>query len=184
MKIAYFDIETWDLKPQFGPIICASVLDDCANKMKSFRIDNYVKKGLAEDMVDDRQLVIDLRDYLETFYITAGWYSKGFDLTHVRSRLVMHNERPLREHFHLDCIWYYKGWRGLRPMSSKMKHVAEFLDLERKPDVPPEVWMAAKGGNRKALNEVVDRCEADVRITRAITERSFELGLVKNIQRY
>ena len=69
-------------------------------------------------------------------------------------------------------------------MSSKMKHVAEFLKLERKPDVEPEVWMKAKGGNRKAMDEVVDRCEADVRITYAMTQESLRLGLVKNIQRY
>lgn len=183
MRTAYWDLETWDLKPQFGPIICASVEDE-TGKMKSFRVDNYMKKGLADDMTDDYQLCMDLRDYLETFQVTVGWFSKGFDITHLRSRLVMHGERPLAEMLHIDCIWYYKGWRGLRPMSSKMKHVAEFLDLERKPDVAPETWMKAKGGNRKALSEVVDRCEADVRITRQITQKSFDLGLVKNIQRY
>jgi hypothetical protein len=65
-----------------------------------------------------------------------------------------------------------------------MKHVAEFLKLERKPDVAPDVWMAAKGGNKKALDEVVDRCEADVRITQQITDKSFDLGLVRTINRY
>lgn len=184
MRTAYWDIETHDLKPQFGPIICASVLDSDTGKMKTFRMDYYVRKKIAEDLIDDRQLCLDLRDHLETFQLTVGWYSKGFDLTHLRSRLVLHGERPLKEHLHLDCIWFYKGWRGLRPMSAKMKHVAEFLDLERKPDVAPETWMKAKAGNKRALNEVCDRCEADVRITKAITDKSFELGLVRNIQRY
>lgn len=190
MKVAYWDIETWDLKPQFGAILAASVLDAATGKMKSFRIDTYIKKGLAEDMIDDRQLCVDLRDHLETFHLTSGWFSKGFDLTHIRSRLVMHGERPLREMLHMDCIWYFKGWRGLRPMSSKMKHVAEFLadagveGIELKPDVPPEVWMKAKGGNRKAISEVVKRCEADVRITAAISEFALSTGLVKNISKY
>lgn len=184
MKIAYWDLETWDLSPQWGPILCASVLDSSTGVMKTFRIDEYRRKRKAKDMTDDHALVVDLRDYLEAFHITAGWFSKGFDITHLRSRLVLHGERPLREHLHLDCIWMFKGWRGLRPMSSKMKHVAEFLKLEPKPDVPPEVWMAAKGGNRAALDEVCDRCEADVRITAAITEKAFDLGLVKTIQRY
>ena len=184
MKIAYWDLETWDLSPQFGPIICASVMDDTTDKMKSFRIDKYIKKGLAEDMTDDKQLVIDLRDELEKYHVTAGWYSKGFDMAFLRTRLIMHGERPLRKHFHLDCIWHYKGWRGIKPMSSKMKHVAEFFGMEQKPDVAPSVWMAAKGGNKKALDEVVDRCEADVRITRAITEKTFDLDLVGTIQKY
>ena len=69
-------------------------------------------------------------------------------------------------------------------MSSKMKHVSEYFGFESKPDVAPETWMKAKGGNKKALDEVVDRCEADVRITRQITEKALDIGLVKTIQRY
>lgn len=184
MKVAYWDLETWDLKPQFGPIMVASVLDASTNKMRTFRVDEYLRKNLAEDMTDDRALVVDLRDHLETFHLTSGWYSKGFDLTHLRSRLVIHGERPLREMLHMDCIWYFKGWRGLRPMSSKMKHVAEFLGTEPKPDVEPEVWMKAKGGNKRALDEIVERCEADVRVTRQISEKALEIGLVKNIGKY
>lgn len=184
MRVAVWDLETWDLKPQFGPILAASVLDVASDEMTTFRVDEYKRRRKAKDMTDDRQLCIDLRDHLETFHITVGWYSKGFDLTHLRSRLVLHGERPLKEHLHLDCIWFFKGWRGLRPMSSKMKHVAEFLGTEPKPDVSPEVWMAAKGGNREALDEVVERCEADVRVTYQITEKAIDLGLVKNIQRY
>jgi uncharacterized protein YprB with RNaseH-like and TPR domain len=184
MRIAYWDEETWDLSPQFGPVICISVLDSGTNKMKTFRIDDYVKKGKAADLTDDRELCIDVRDYLETFHMTAGWFSKGFDIAHFRTRLVLNGERPLKEMLHMDCIWYFRGWRGLKPMSSKMKHVAEFFGLEKKPDVAPEVWMKAKGGNKKALDEVCDRCEADVRITQAITEKALDLGLVKNISRY
>lgn len=180
-----WDLETWDLKPQFGPILVASVYDVLNDEMKTFRVDDYKKRRKAKDMTDDHALIVDLRDHLETFDLTVGWFSKGFDLTHLRSRLVMQEERPLAEHLHLDCIWYFKGWRGLRPMSSKMKHVAEFLDLgEKKPDVAPEVWMAAKGGNREAMDEVVERCETDVRITWEITQKAIQLGLVKNIQRY
>lgn len=184
MKTAIWDLETWDLKPQFGPILAASVLDTSSNKMKTFRIDKYLKSKQAVDMTDDRQLCVDLRDHLEEFHVTVGWFSKGFDLTHLRSRLVLHGERPLREHLHLDCIWYFKGWRGLRPMSSKMKHVAEFFGIEKKPEVEPETWMKAKGGNKKAMDEVCKRCEADVRITHTLTEKAIELGLVKNISRY
>jgi len=184
MRMAVWDLETWDLSPQFGPVLCASVLDVATDEMRSFRIDDYRRKRKASDMTDDRALLVDLRDYLETFHITSGYFSKGFDLSLLRSRLVLHGERPLQEHLHYDPIWYFKGWRGLKPMSSKMKHVAEFLELEQKPDVAPETWMKAKGGNRRAMDEVVERCEADVRITRAIGEKAIELGLVKNIGRY
>lgn len=184
MRIAYWDLETWDLSPQFGPILCASILDSGTGEMTTFRVDDYKRKKKSMDMTDDHALCVDVRDHLETFHMTVGWFSKGFDLAHLRTRLVLNGERPLREMLHVDAIWHFKGWRGLKPMSSKMKHVAEFLQLEKKPDVEPAVWMAAKGGNRKAMNEVAERCEADVRITQAITERAIELGLVKNISQY
>ena len=182
MKIAYWDIETWDLSAEFGPIICASV--EVNGNMTTLRQDTYVKKGLAEDLTDDKQLCIDLRDILDSCNMHVGWYSKGFDIPHLNTRLAKHGERLLRPRLHLDCIWFWKGWRGLKAKSGKMKHVAEFLDIERKPDVSSEVWMKAKGGNKRAIDEVCRRCEADVRITRKITEKTMDLELVRNIQRY
>lgn len=159
--------------------------------MITLRQDKYVKDGLAEDMVDDKQLCIDLRNLLNEQHITSGWFSKGFDVTHLNTRLVANGERELlKRGLHVDCIWYYKGWRGLKPMSSAMKNVAKFLrnagvkGMEEKPEVPSEVWQKARVGNKKALDEVCARCEADVRITRAITEFSADLGLIRNIQCY
>ena len=135
-------------------------------------------------MLDDRQLCLDLRDLLESQQMTVGWFSKGFDITHLRSRLVLHGERPLKKMFHLDCIWYYKGWRGLKFGSAKMKNVAQHLGMEPKPDVSAETWMKARVGDKKAMDEVCDRCEADVRITRAITDHTLDLALVSTIQQY
>ena len=159
--------------------------------MITLRQDQYVKKGLAEDMVDDAQLCIDLRNLLNEQHITAGWFSKGYDITHLNTRLVANGETKLLDSkLHIDCIWYYKGWRGLKPMSSAMKNVAKFLKdagvkgMEEKPEVPAAVWQKARVGNKKAMDQVCSRCEADVRITRAITEFTADIGMLKNIQRY
>ncbi len=159
--------------------------------MITLRQDQYVKKGLAEDMVDDAQLCIDLRNLLNEQHITAGWFSKGYDITHLNTRLVANGETKLLDSkLHIDCIWYYKGWRGLKPMSSAMKNVAKFLKdagvkgMEEKPEVPAAVWQKARVGNKKAMDQVCSRCEADVRITRAITEFTADIGFIKNIQKY
>jgi hypothetical protein len=152
--------------------------------MKTFRQDSYVRRKKAKDMTDDRQLCVDVRDYLETFHLTCGWFSKGFDISHLRTRLVLAGERPLKEILHMDPIWHYKGWRGLKPRSSKMKHVTAFFGFEEKPDVPAEIWLKARTGNKKAIDIVADRCEADVRITRQLAEKTLDLGLTKNISRY
>ena len=188
MRICYFDIETWDLQPTYGPLLCASIYDANENKMISLRQDVYLRRkngGVAvEGMHDDRLLLLDLKGILSGYHMTCGWFSKGFDIPFINTRLAMHGEEPLKSAFHFDGIWYMKGWRGLKPQSSKLKHVAEFFGLEPKPTVEPDIWLKARGGAKKAMDIVVDRCEADVRITRDVTEKILDLGLAKNIQRY
>ena len=184
MRVGVFDLECWDLKPQFGPILAVSVFDCQTEKMKSFRNDKYVKAGYSEDMTEDAALCVDVREHLETFDILVGWYSKGFDVSHFRTRLVMAGERMLRKHLHIDLLWYYKGWRGLKTKSSSLASVSEFFGLETKPGVDPKVWMKAKAGNKKAMDECVDRCEADVRITKEIYYKTLDLELIQNISKY
>ena len=48
MKVAVWDLETWDLSPEFGPVLCASVLDTASGEMKTFRIDDYKRRKKAE----------------------------------------------------------------------------------------------------------------------------------------
>lgn len=433
MKIAFWDIETHDLNGAFGPLLCASILSEPEGVMKSFRQDEYVRKGLAEDMLDDRQLCVDLRDYLETFHITCGWFcleashkvltaelrwveagslkagdaiisfddkaehqagrrwniayvesnhtaeapcyevtlsngqkliataehpwlaykrvgqqykwvrtrdlqpgksalkqilptweanesydagwlagmldgegnlaqyaglqvaitqkdgeevkkltsvlsdlgfdftvraydkeaphmrqvllrggkpealrllgtaraerlirkldmnnagtigchdrpiygvvsvepigmrqiallstssgtyigegfgchnSKGFDITMLNTRLAKWGERPLKPMLHLDGIWYFKGWRGLKAKSAKLADVSDFFGFEPKPEVDPETWLMARHGKKKAMDVAVQRCEADVRITKQCIDKALDLELVRNIQRY
>ena len=69
-------------------------------------------------------------------------------------------------------------------MSGKLKYVSKFYGFEEKPDLAPEVWLKARLGNKVATDEVVARCEADVRITAEIIDKSFDLNLIRNIQRY
>ena len=185
MRIAYYDIETHDLKAPFGPLLCASVLSLPDEKMVTFRQDIYVKKKKAKSMIDDRALLVDLRDFLEEHHITCGYFSKGFDQAHIRSRLIIHGERPLAKKFHFDPIWGYKGWRGVSFGSAGMKTVAKYVPgCETKPDVSSDIWMAARVGDKEAMEEVIERCESDVRNTRAIAEHCIENQLLANITTY
>lgn len=185
MKIAYFDIETSDLNAEFGRLICASVLSLPEDRMITLRQDDYLRRKKAKNMADDRQLAVDLRDILEDHHITLGWYSKGFDLPFLNTRLVAHGERRLNSALHLDGVWYMKGWRGLKPASAKLKQAAIFFGLDdRKPEVEPQTWIAARSGDRDAMDIACERCEADVSITRSVTERLLDANVVANIQRY
>lgn len=185
-RYAIWDVETHDLKPEFGPLLCAAVLLMPEGAMVTMRQDAYIKGGLAADMTDDRQLCCDLRDLLHSRHMHVGYFSTGFDVKQLRTRLAWHGERNLlQRRLHADPIWSFKGWRGLDPMSAKMKNVAKFFRLpEQKPDVLPEVWLKARQGQRAAMDEIVERCEADVRITNELFVKVCDLGLLTGIRSY
>jgi hypothetical protein len=179
-------IATWDLKPEFGPLLCASVLLLPEETMVTIRQDNYIRAGLANDMTDDRRLCSDLRDMLHSRHMHVGYFTTGFDIKQLRSRLAWHGERMLLERrLHCDPIWAFKGWRGLDPMSASMKNVAKFFKLtEQKPEVAPETWLKARTGDIDAMDIVVARCESDVRITRSIWYKAMDYNLITNIKSY
>ena len=183
---AVWDVETWDLKPEFGPLLCVCVLLEPEGVMMTLRQDDYVKGGMADSMADDRQLCCDLRDLLMSRHMHVGYFSTGFDIKQLRSRLAWHGEtRLLERRLHADPIWAFKGWRGLDPMSASMKNVAKFLKLdEQKPEVEPATWLQARLGDKKAMNTVVERCAADVRITKKIFVRTLDLNLMTGIKSY
>jgi hypothetical protein len=82
---------------------------------------------------------------------------------------------------HFDPMWGYKGWRGLKIGSSSMKNVSEFLNLdEQKMNVPKETWVNANAGCKESLDEIVERCESDVRVTMKIAKHCLANGLLKS----
>ena len=179
--IAIFDLETTDLKADFGRLLCGSVLSYPSMEMVSFRIDECSGKTVA----DDGPLAVAIRDEIEKHHISAGYFSKGFDVSFLNTRLMVNGERKMTPMLHIDPIWFYKGWRGLKFRSSSMKVVAKVLGLEeKKMDVPDEIWVDARHGDKGSLDILVDRCESDVRITMDIICHALDNRLMKNIQTY
>lgn len=182
MRYVYFDLETSDLAADIGRILCASFLNQ-DGKLWTLRNDK-----IGPNMADDEKIALQIRDTLEDYHLTIGWYSKGFDLSFLNSRLVKAGHKVLRPGLHLDPIWFCKGWRGIKARSSKLKIMAEFFDLPdelRKIHVDVDIWTkAALGGDKRAMDILVDRCEGDVLTTKVITEKILDADLVRNIQRY
>jgi len=177
----YFDLETTGLRPEFGSIICCAVLTYPSGEWKVFSILDHETEG----MYDDGQLAEDIRDHLEKHHILVTWNGKGFDVPFLNTRLAYHGRRKLRTHLHLDCMYYYRGWHGLKPTSSSLKSVGEYWRLPvHKQEVAKEIWIRAGGGDKNAIKVIVERAKSDVELTALITAKSFEAGLVKNIQRY
>lgn len=182
-RIAYFDLETTDLKMEMGMILCCSVLTYPSGEWHDFSLNDYERTEDGE--LDDGMLAVDIRDCLEGHDIIVGWNSKGFDVPYLNTRLVYNGKERLRTHLHIDPMYCFRGWHGIKPTSSSLKAVAEFFDLPvQKLDVPKKVWNSAKRGSRKAIDHLSKRSRSDVEITAMLTQKAFEHGLIKNITRY
>lgn len=163
---AYFDIETTNLKANFGRILCASVADMHGN-VRTFRIDEEPYKRPRRR--DDIAVAVALRDYLEEFDFIVGWYSKMFDVPYLNTRLLLGNERPLRQDMkHVDAIW--KAKKGsLALHSARLDALAKTLRLDvQKTGLDPEIWNDAADGEQYAMDYVVEHCEADVLVLRKV----------------
>jgi uncharacterized protein YprB with RNaseH-like and TPR domain len=163
---AYFDIETTNLKANFGRILCASVADMYGN-VKTFRIDEDPWK--RDRRRDDIAVAVGLRDYLEQFDFIVGWYSKMFDVPYLNTRLFIGGERPLRSDMkHVDAIW--KAKKGsLALHSARLDALAKTLRLDvQKSGLDPDIWNDAADGEKYAMDYVVEHCELDVLVLRKV----------------
>lgn len=180
-RIAYFDLETTGLRPEFDRLICGSILSYPSGELVTYRID----QTKHEDFSDDRELAFLIRDRLEQHHIISGWNSKGFDIPFLNTRLSQQGERRIKGLLHIDAMWQYRGWRGLKPRNSKLSTVAEFWNLhDRKMVVDGQVWVKAQGGNKEAIDILCERCESDAELTAAVVGKTFDADLITNIGRY
>ena len=125
----------------------------------------------------------EIRDKLNEHQMIVGWYSKGFDLPFLNTRLTRFGMKGLDRHFHLDLMWTCRGWHGIKPRNAKLSTVAEFFNLEeRKMDVDVEIWARASRGDKRSINILVHRCESDVRLLEQIYWKM--LPFVTRLERY
>ncbi len=176
-KMAFFDIETTDLKAFMGRVLGASIADEFGNVTHRTYADFN-----GRSILDDTPLVGWLRDELDKYDILVSWNGKLFDTPFVNARLIRGLELPTRmDKMHIDLMYYAKG-SLMRVGSAKLANVAKFLNVKhQKTDISWEVWQRAAVGDQEALTEVMDHCDADVLTLRDVFVRM--KPLIKNIHR-
>lgn len=168
MRATVFDIESTDLGGNFGRLLCCSFVDIGTTKVTTYRRDRAPYKGRR--LTDDSKLALAIRDRLEQADIVIGWNSILFDAPFINARLAAIGERPLHVgekygSFHLDLM-YYAGGQAMRLPGKRLDVVSKFFKVPNlKTPLTPEVWAEAAAGDKKALDEVVAHCEADVLAT-------------------
>jgi uncharacterized protein YprB with RNaseH-like and TPR domain len=171
MRTTFWDLETTDLGGNFGRLLCCSFIDLDSDEVVTFRRDRRPWKGTK--LTDDKRLAVAIRNRLEQADIIAGWNSLLFDAPFLNARLAAADERPLRvgeRHGsrHLDMMYYASG-QSMRLHGRALDKVAKFFHADnKKTPLLPEVWADAGAGVPEAMQEVVDHCEADVRVTKDV----------------
>lgn len=164
MRIVFFDTESTDLKGMMARILCASFVG-LDGKPYTLRLDDKRYRGKSQ--IDDSKLCLAIRDELEQANLIVGWNSKLHDIPLLNAKLAKAGlRRFIPQNFHLDCM-YYAGGCSMKIGSRKLDNVARFFKLpEQKTPLDWDIWQHAGMGEKKALNYVVEHCEADVLVLR------------------
>lgn len=166
-NIAFFDIETTDLKAFMGRMLGVSIADCFGN------ITHRTYKDFGgSTILDDSGLAGWLKDELEKYDILVSWNGKLFDAPFINARLMRGLMLPVRSDMkHVDLMYYAKG-QFMRIGSAKLDNVAKFFKVEnQKTPISWDSWALAATGDDTALAEVMEHCDADVLVLRDVFER-------------
>ncbi len=159
-KIGFLDIETSQLKANFGLTFCYCIKPlDSATIVGATITERELKSPIL-----DRRIITQCVSDLQNFDRIVGFYSTRFDLPFIRTR-ALEWQIPFPEYgelAHTDV--YYIARNKLALHSNRLESVADaILGKTRKSHLKPRIWVQALQGNKQALNYIYQHCQADVR---------------------
>ena len=168
MNVLFFDTESTDLSASWGRILCASFV---GLKGEVFTLRGDKRRYRGKNVVDDGKLVTAIRNELEKADICCGWNSILHDIPLLNARLALAGERPCQigskfGTWHLDMM-YYAGGTSMKVGGRRLDTIAKYFQCEnQKTPLDGEIWQLAAVRDKKALDSVVEHCEADVAVLR------------------
>ena len=165
LRMVYYDLETTNLGAIMGRLLCASFCDPWGTVTTRRHTDFPQSSPL-----DDSGLAEWVRDELERYDINVGWNNFQFDQSFLNARLLRWGKRPVSDRMSIDPMYKARyGRYGARIGSSKLDNVSKFFRTsESKTVVDWDIWQLASMGDDKAMDYVVEHCEADVLVLRDV----------------
>lgn len=181
LKIATWDIETLDLSAEWAYVVCASVKEcnpkNLSGRIYTFRIDDYDYK---KDQ--DKGLVKDLINCLNTFDLTAGWFSSRFDTPFINTRALKHGLMPPLKKFRRDLCLCARGFGKLN--SNRLANWDRWLfGKATKTSLTLSAKLGAIRGEKWAIDYYVDHCEKDVFSTERIYKKFANANLLGKLRK-
>ena len=157
-KHAFLDIETSNLKADFGIVLCWCILDD-----KDVLHEDWMTKKDIVSGNEDKRIIQTCIDTMLKFDRIIGHYSTYFDLPFLRTRALIHGLKfpDYGELYHTD-VWKMAK-HSLCIHSNRQDCVAEALQGKTiKTRINHPAWRKATAGDKESMSEVVKHCECDV----------------------
>ena len=170
IKLLFFDTESSDLAASWGRLLCGSF---CTENGEAYTFRGDKKPWIGQTKIDDSKLAIAIRDELESVDIIGSWNGLLHDVPLLNARLSLAGERPCKlseKHGtrHVDLMYYMAG-QSMKVGGKRLELAATFFNCQnRKTSLEGSTWQLAAVGDRKAMDAVVDHCEADVRVLREL----------------
>ncbi len=167
-NVALFDIESTGLTGDFSCILCAVVKSIGSDVPVVFKIDMSNK-----DMLEaEKQMLMELVPFLESFDGLIGYYSTRFDMPMIRTRCMFHGIPAPRKIKHLDMYFTIK--RTVNPTTRRMDRINELsritnADLPMKTKLGVKEWTDATfRHSEESLNYIIEHCIHDVFVLESI----------------
>ncbi len=157
-RIGFLDIETSNLKANFGIVLCWCILDEDGTIYEDWLTRDDVLSG-----IEDKRCVHTCIETMRLFDRVVGHYSTYFDIPYLRTRAMIHElEFPKHgELYHTDVWRMAKSKLCLH--SNRQDVIAESLYGKTvKTRISHPDWRKAMMGNENSMMEVLDHCEKDV----------------------
>jgi uncharacterized protein YprB with RNaseH-like and TPR domain len=166
-KIAFLDIETSNLKSNWGFVFSYCLKEDGKETIKRILTPEEIKTG-----VYDKNLLKQFCSDVRKFDRVIGYYSSRFDIPFLRTRAVYYElDFPIyKEVKHTDLYMIMKHKFCLH--SKRLAVVADFFNIEaKKHPMNPSVWFKAMAGDKKALDWILVHNIEDVVTTEKLYHR-------------
>jgi uncharacterized protein YprB with RNaseH-like and TPR domain len=177
MRTCILDIETTDLRADFGRIICAVI------KEYGTRREPTLYKPV--DYRNDLPMLLRLKKRLEQFEVCVTHYGKGFDIPFINTKLLIAEEMRLKKMFHVDTYYISRNKMKSTMSRKSLKALGDTLQIEdQKMLIPRHVWNSARDGDKDSIDLIAERCVSDVNMTEQLYNRLLNSGFIDTLKRY
>lgn len=171
-RIAYLDIETSDLKANFGIVLtwCLKYHGD-----KTIYSSKITKKEIF-DFDFDKRVVKELLDELKNVDIVVTYNGTNFDIPFIRTRALKWNYDFPKYGSIAHWDLYFRVKSQFRTHRKSLAVITEFLGIDGKTPIKSETWFKGTYGDEKSLKAILDHNKADVVILEELYKRIGEFS--------